>query len=142
VRFLLVIVFFIFSIGFISAQELPTGTFAGTGFSLEKNGSFIFTNKDLHYHNSHLKIRKVSEDLYELIISIYLQKSKNSKTVRDTRVDKYKIEWIDHSRGVLINQKPQYSRERSEFLISSKKLIIKSQISRNGVIETQSYKIK
>ena len=133
-RFLLVIVFFIFSSGFISAQELPTGTFAGAGFSLEKNGSFIFTNKDLHYHNSHLKIRKVSEDLYELTISIYLQKSKNSKPVRDTRVD--------HSRGVLINQKLQYSRERSEFLISSKKLIIKSQISRNGVIETQSYKIK
>ena len=40
------------------------------------------------------------------------------------------------------NQKKEHSEELSEFLLSNEKLIIKSEISRNGVIETQSFKIK
>ena len=140
-RFLLGLILVFFLKSFASAQELPIGTFPSISFSLEKNGASILTNKDLYFHDAHLKIRKVSESIFELTISIYLQKTINSKTVRDTRVDKYKVIWKSPNNGILINQKKEHSKELSEFLLSKEELIIKSEISRNGVIETHSYSI-
>ena len=141
-RLFLGFVLVIFLKNFASAQELPIGTFPAIGFSLEKNGMPILTNRDLYYHDAHLKIRQVSDSVFELTISIYLQKTINSKTFRDTRVDRYKVIWKDRNRGMLINQNKEHSEELSEFLLSNEKLIIKSEISRNGVIETQSFMIK
>ena len=141
-KVLLVIILVIFFKNFASAQELPIGTFPAISFSIEKNGSPILTNRDLYYHNAHLKIRKVSDNIFEFTISIYLQKTKNSKTFRDTRVDRYKVVWNGKNRGILINQKKEHSKELSEFLLSNEKLLIKSEISRNGIIETHSYKIE
>ena len=141
-RLFLGFVFVIFLKNFASAQELPIGTFPAIGFSLEKNGTPILTNRDLYYHDAHLKIRKVADSIFELTISIYLQKTRNSKTIRDTRVDRYKVIWKNKNRGILSNQKKEHSKELSEFLLSNGKLIIKSEISKNGVIETHSYKIE
>ena len=141
-RLFLSFVLVVFLKNFANAQELPIGTFPTIGFSLEKNGTPILTNRDLYYHDAHLKIRQVSDNVFELTISIYLQKTINSKTVRDTRVDRYKVIWKGKNRGMLINQNKEHSEELSEFLLSNEKLIIKSEISRNGVIETQSFKIK
>ena len=140
-RVFLVIILVIFFKNFASAQELPIGTFPAISFSIEKNGSPILTNRDLYYHDAHLKIRKVSDNIFEFTISIYLQKTSNSKTVRDTRVDSYKVIWKTKNKGILINQKKEHSKELSEFFFSNEKIIIKSEISRNGVIETHSYKI-
>ena len=141
-RLFLGFVFVIFLKNFASAQELPIGTFPAIGFSLEKNGTPILTNRDLYYHDAHLKISQVSDRIFEFTISIYLQKTKNSKTFRDTRVDRYKVVWKGKNRGILINQKTEHSKELSEFLLSNEKLLIKSEISRNGIIETHSYKIE
>ncbi len=141
-RLFLGFVFVIFLKNFASAQELPIGTFPAIGFSLEKNGTPILTNRDLYYHDAHLKISQISDRIFEFTISIYLQKTKNSKTFRDTRVDRYKVVWNGKNRGILINQKTEHSKELSEFLLSNEKLLIKSEISRNGIIETHSYKIE
>ena len=72
---------------FASEKELPIGTFHGIGFSLEKNGVSILSQEDFYYHDAHLKIKKISSDIYELIISVYLQKKKDSKALSDYRVD-------------------------------------------------------
>mgnify|MGYP003322732675 FL=1 len=141
-RLFLGFVFVIFLKNFANAQELPIGTFPAIGFSLEKNGTPILTNRDLYYHDAHLKISQISDRIFEFTISIYLQKTKNSKTFRDTRVDRYKVVWNGKNRGILINQKTEHSKELSEFLLSNGKLLIKSEISRNGIIETHSYKIE
>ena len=141
-RLFLGFVLVIFLKNFASAQELPIGTFPAIGFSLEKNGTPILTNSDLYYHDAHLKISQISDRIFEFTISIYLQKTKNSKTFRDTRVDRYKVVWNGKNRGILINQKTEHSKELSEFLLSNEKLLIKSEISRNGIIETHSYKIE
>ena len=141
-RLFLGFVFAIFLKNFASAQELPIGTFPAIGFSLEKNGTPILTNRDLYYHDAHLKISQISDRIFEFTISIYLQKTKNSKTFRDTRIDRYKVVWNGKNRGILINQKTEHSKELSEFLLSNEKLLIKSEISRNGIIETHSYKIE
>ena len=135
-----ILLFFLKSLA--SAQELPVGTFPSISFSLEKNGMPILTNRDLYYHDAHLKISQISDRIFEFTISIYLQKTKNSKTFRDTRVDRYKVVWNGKNRGILINQKTEHSKELSEFLLSNEKLLIKSEISRNGIIETHSYKIE
>ena len=141
-RLFLVFILLFFLKSLASAQELPIGTFPSISFSLEKNGTPILTNRDLYYHDAHLKISQVSDRIYEFTISIYLQKTKNSKTFRDTRVDRYKVVWNGKNRGILINQKTEHSKELSEFLLSNEKLLIKSEISRNGIIETHSYKIE
>ena len=141
-RLFLGFVFVIFLKNFASAQELPIGTFPAIGFSLEKNGTPILTNRDLYYHDAHLKISQISDRIFEFTISIYLQKTRNSKTFRDTRIDRYKVVWNGKNRGILINQKTEHSKELSEFLLSNEKLLIKSEISRNGIIETHSYKIE
>ena len=78
-RLFLGFVLVIFFKSFASAQELPIGTFPAIGFSLEKNGTAILTNRDLYYHNAHLKIREVSDSVFELTISIYLQKQSTQK---------------------------------------------------------------
>ncbi len=125
---------------FVNAQELPIGRFVGTSFSLEKNGVSFLTNKDLYYHSANLKIIRISEDIYELTLSVYLQRTPETKTLSDTRVDKYQVIWKDKRAGVLINKKKEHFRELSEFLLFNDTLTIKSRVSRNGVIETHSYK--
>ena len=48
-------------------------------------------------------------------------------------------EW---SPGTLINEKKQYDKERSEFLLLPTNFAIKSLVSASGVVETQTYKIE
>ena len=72
-------------------RELPIGRFNGIGFSLEKNGVSILSHKDFYYHDSILKIKKISPDIYELNVSVYLQKTQGSKALSDNRVDRYKV---------------------------------------------------
>ena len=43
--------------------------------------------------------------------------------------------------GTFINEKIEYQKELSEFLLSNDTLIIKSQIADSGVVETQFYRI-
>lgn len=139
---LLCILFLFFCIeGFANEKKLPIGTFHGIGFSLEKNGVSIFSHENLYYHNSNLKIRKISPDIYELTTSVFLQNTQESKALSDNRVDRYKVIWKNELMGSLINEKVEYKREQSEFLLSGDKLIIKSQIAANGIIETQYYRI-
>ena len=64
---------------FASERELPVGTFPGVSFSLDKNGVSIFSNEDVHYHKSTLQIKKISRDIYEFTVSVYLQKTYDSK---------------------------------------------------------------
>ena len=124
-----------------SEKALPIGTFKGINLSLEKNGKIILSQKELHYHDSNLKIKKISPDIYELTISVYLQSTKDSKAVRAIRVDRYKVMWNNRFMGTLINEKAEHKRELSEFLLSNGMLIIKSSVAANGIIETQTYKI-
>ncbi len=44
--------------------------------------------------------------------------------------------------GVLRNQREEYDKELSEFLLLADKLTIKSLVSTSGIIETQTYKIE
>ena len=126
---------------FANEKELPIGTFHGIGFSLEKNAVDILTHHNLYYHNSNLKIKKISPNIYELTTTVYLQKTQESKALSDNRVDRYKVIWKTEFMGSLISEKVEYKRELSEFLLSNDKFIIKSQIADNGIIETQSYRI-
>ena len=126
---------------FAEGRELPIGKFNGIGFSLEKNGVSILSHKDFYYHHSNLKIKKISPDIYELAVTVYLQKTLGSKALSDDRVDRYKVIWKSDFLGALINEKIKYKRDISEFLLSNDTLIIKSQIADSGVIETQSYTI-
>ena len=125
---------------FADERELPIGRFNGIGFSLEKNGVSILSHQDFYYHDSNLKIKKISPDIYELNVTVYLQKTQGSKALNDNRVDRYKVIWKTEFMGSLISEKVEYKRELSEFLLSNDKLIIKSQIAANGIIETQYYR--
>ena len=125
---------------FANEKELPIGIFHGIGFSLEKNGISILSHENFYYHDSSLKINKISHNIYELITSVYLQKTQDSKALSDIRVDRYKVVWKTEFMGSLINEKVKYKKALFEFLLSNDKLIIKSQIAANGIIETQYYR--
>ena len=127
---------------FASEKVLPVGTFAGVSFSLEKNGVSIFSSEDVHYHKSTLQITKISSLIYEFTIAVYLQNTPNSKAFSDIRIDRYKVIWKSETMGALINQKKQYDKERSEFLLLPTNLTIKSLVSTSGIIETQTYRIE
>ena len=127
---------------FASEKELPIGTFLGVSFSLEKNGVIILSEKDLHYHNSSLQIKKTSDHIYEFTISVYLQKTRDSKPISDLRVDKYTVLWKSETMGALLNENEEYKNVLSEFLLSDNKLTIKSLILSNELIETHSYSIR
>ena len=127
---------------FADERTLPVGIFPGLNFSLEKNGAIIFSNKEVHYHRSTLEIRKISSHIYEFTIAIYLQETPVSKALNDTRVDRYRVIWNDETTGTLINEREEYKKERSEFLLLETSFTIKSLVSASGVVETQTYNIE
>ena len=127
---------------FAGESELPVGTFRGDGFSLEKNGVLIFSNKDVHFSKSTLQITKVLCDIYDFTFAVYLQFTSDSKALTDIRIDRYKVIWGSDTMGALINQREEYDNELSEFLILADNFTIKSLVSTSGIIETQTYKIE
>ena len=141
-RFIWFLIFVFSTASFASESELPTGTFRGLSFSLEKNGVLIFSDKDVHYNKSTLKITKVSSDIYDFTFAVYLQFTPEAKALTDTRIDRYKVTWKSETMGALINQREEYDKELSEFLLLADKFTIKSLVSTSGIIETQTYKIE
>ena len=141
-RFVCFLIFIFSTALFASERELPAGTFHGVSFSLEKNGVSIFSNKDVHYNKSTLKITKVSSDIYDFTFAVYLQLTPEAKALTDTRIDRYKVIWRSETMGALINQREEYDKELSEFLLLADKFTIKSLVSTSGIIETQTYKIE
>ena len=141
-RFICILIFIFPTDLFASERELPIGTFRGISFSLEKNGEAIFSNKDVHYNVSTLRIKKVLSDIYDFAFAVYLQHSPESRALTDTRIDRYKVIWKSETTGALINQREEYDKELSEFLLLADKLTIKSLVSTSGIIETQTYKIE
>ena len=141
-RFICFLIFIFSTALFASERQLPAGTFRGVSFSLEKNGVTIFSNKDVHYNKSTLKITKVSSDIYDFTFAVYLQLTPEAKALTDTRIDRYKIIWRNETMGVLINQREEHDKELSEFLLLADKFTIKSLVSTSGIIETQTYKIE
>ena len=141
-RFIWFLIFIFSTASFASERELPAGTFRGVSFSLEKNGVTIFSNKDVHYNKSTLKITKVSSDIYDFTFAVYLQLTPEAKALTDTRIDRYKVIWRSETMGALINQREEHDKELSEFLLLADKFTIKSLVSTSGIIETQTYKIE
>ena len=127
---------------FASERELPVGTFRGVSFLLEKNGVSILSNKDVHYNKATLQITKVSKHIYDFTFAVYLQFTSDSKALTETRIDRYKVIWESDTMGALINQREEYDKEISEFLLSADNFTIKSLVSTSGIIETQTYKIE
>ena len=141
-RFICFLIFIFSTDLFASERELPIGTFRGISFSLEKNGEAIFSNKDVHYNESTLRIKKVLSDINDFTFAVYLQHSPESRALTDTRIDRYKVIWKSETMGALINQREEYDKELSEFLLLADKFTIKSLVSTSGIIETQTYKIE
>ena len=141
-RFVCFLIFIFSTALFASERELPAGTFHGVSFSLEKNGVSIFSNKDVHYNKSTLKITKVSSDIYDFTFAVYLQLTPEAKALTDTRFDRYKVIWRSETMGALINQREGYDKELSEFLLLADQFTIKSLVSTSGIIETQTYRIE
>ena len=141
-RFVCFLILFFSTDLFASDRELPVGTFRGVSFLLEKNGVSIFSNKDVHYNKSTLQITKVSSHIYDFTFAVYLQFTSDSKALNDTRIDRYKVIWASDTMGALINQREEYDKEISEFLLSANIFTIKSLVSTSGIIETQTYKIE
>ena len=141
-RFICFLIFIFSTDLFASERELPVGTFRGISFSLEKNGEAIFSNKDVHYNNSTLQITKILGDIYDFTFAVYLQHSPKSRAITDTRIDRYKVIWKSENMGSLINERIEYDKELSEFLLLSGNFTIKSLVSTSGIIETQTYKIE
>ena len=141
-RFICFLIFIFSTDLFASERELPIGPFRGISFSLEKNGEAIFSNKDVNYNKSTLQIKKVLSDIYDFTFAVYLQHSPESRALTDTRIDRYKVIWKSETMGALINQREEYDKELSEFLLLADIFIIKSLVSTSDIIQTQRYKIK
>ena len=141
-RFICFLIFIFSTALFASERELPAGTFHGVSFSLEKNGVSIFSNKDVHYHKSTLTITKVSSHIYDFTFAVYLQHTNDSMALTDTRIDRYKVIWKSETMGSLINQREEYEKELSQFLLLGNNFTIKSLVSDSSIIETQTYKIE
>ena len=89
-----------------------------------------------------MEIKKISPDIYELTTSVSLQNTQQSKALSDNRVDRYKVIWRSETMGELINERLDYDKELSEFLLLADTFTIKSLVSTSGIIETQTYKIE
>ena len=109
---------------------------------MERNGLLIFSNEDVHYHKSTLQITKISSLIYEFTFDVYLQHTPDSRALIESRADRYKVIWKSETIGTLVNQRLEFDNELSEFLLFAGKFTIKSLVSSNGIIETQTYKIK
>ena len=75
----------------LSANEFLEGKYKGLGFSVEKYGQLLFSDKKVHSYSSSLEIRKLSSNTYEFIVSVELQPDQKSKKVTDRRVDSFDL---------------------------------------------------
>ena len=141
-RFICLLILIFSTSLYASERELPVGTFPGVSFSLDKNGVSIFSNEDVHYHKSTLQIKKISNNIYEFTIAVYLQDTPDSKALSETRFDRYRVIWKSENMGSLINERSEFDKELSEFLLLSGNFTIKSLVSTSGIIETQTYKVE
>ena len=66
----------------------------------------------------------------------------DSKALTDTRIDRDEVIWKSETMGALINQREEYDKDLSEFLLSADNFTIKSLVSASGIVETQTYKIE
>ena len=89
---------------FANEKELPIGTFHGIGFSLEKNGVSILSHKNFYYHDSNLKINKISSNIYELTTSVYSDYvDKNCRMSENFRIlGKYSFVYLQKNTSEII----------------------------------------
>ena len=121
------------------SAEIPIGQYTGIGFSVEKNGAVVFSDKNLHSHSAALSIVQNGEQSYEWTLSVEVTKSANSAPVKVTKIDRFLVNLIGESSGELINQNPEYKNDRSIYEVTQGKLTVRSWISRHEAWETHTY---
>ncbi len=140
-KFAFVVTALLYLIPWLQAAELPTGTFKGTGFIVEK-GQLRMTEKDLYKHDASVTIKSLGSDKYSFLINASLQKEPGSPLKNDVRNDTYVVKWTSEKEGDLVNTDIKYSGDKSSFRIVDGQLIIKSWIERNQLWETHIYSLR
>ena len=126
----------------VLAVEFKEGDYVGTGFEVRKDGQVLFNHTMIYKLDSSLQIKHLSNDLYKFTVNAELQQSKNSKVMKERRVDQFRVLWKSNSEGELINQNPRHKDDRCRFEINSGSLKLDCWIERNQVWETQYYQSK
>ena len=122
----------------LSANEFLEGKYKGLGFSVEKDGQLLFSDKKVHSYSSSLEIRKLSSNTYEFIVSVEIQPDKNSKKVTDRRVDSLNVIWRSPTEGKLVSN---YSTYKDDCRFSYQSLILKIDCltQKHKTLEKQTY---
>jgi len=124
------------------AGAFEEGDYVGTGFEVRKDGKVLFNHTMIYKLNSSLQIKRLSNDLYKFTINAEIQQSKDSKVIKERRVDQFRARWKSNSEGELLNQSPLHKNDRCRFEINSGSLKLDCWIERNQVWETQYYQSK
>ena len=122
----------------LSANEFLAGKYNGLGFSVEKDGQLLFSDKMVHSYSSTLEIRKLSSNTYEFIVSVEIQPDKNSKKLTDRRVDSLNVIWRSPTEGKLVSN---YSTYKDDCNFSYQSLILKIDCltQKHKTLEKQTY---
>ena len=122
----------------LSANEFLEGKYKGLGFSVEKDGQLLFSDKKVHSYSSSSEIRKLSSNTYEFIVSVEIQPDKNSKKVTDRRVDSLNVIWRSPTEGKLVSN---YSTYKDDCRFSYQSLILKIDCltQKHKTLEKQTY---
>lgn len=124
---------------FSNASEILPGKYIGTGFSVEKDGKVVFTDKMIHKFDSELIVKKIGGSSYQFTVNAEVQQKPNSKIIKDRRVDKFDALWRSETEGRLINKNPQYSKDECRFSYNDSILQIDCWIARHSAWEKQTY---
>ena len=133
--------FYFFYRSLCRRKGITSWNFSPHQFLIRKNGEATYSNKDVHYSKSTLLITKVLSDIYDFTFAVYLQHTPESIALTDTRIDRYKVKWKSETMGALINQREEYEKELSEFLLLADKFTIKNVVSTSGTIEKTHIKL-
>lgn len=124
------------------AGAFEEGDYVGTGFEVRKDGKVLFNHTMIYKLNSSLQIKRLSNDLYEFTINAAIKQSKNSKIMKERRVDQFRVRWKSDNEGELLNQSPMHKNDLCRFEITSGSLKLDCWVEHNQVWETQYYQSK
>ena len=124
------------------ASELKEGDYFATGFEVRQNGKILFDDTMVYRLSSSLQIQRVSGDHYKFIVSAEIQQTKESKVLKERRVDQFRALWRSDNEGELLNLSPKHKDDRCRFELQNGGLKLDCWIARNQVWETQYYQSK
>jgi hypothetical protein len=119
------------------ATRFPNGTFKAKDIVLEVKDGPTYHANEMHTFDVTATVTSEGMNAIAIETTSRLRRRPADATSEDRRIDYYRVEWKNESRGRLVNRDD--SQPSGEFTLEDGQLTIRAWVARNNAWETQVY---